>query len=177
MSTIPAGTYRARPIADEVQFGYTKRGTEQIAIPVRIVDGECAGQVVTWFGTFAEGKATEIAIKALRACGWQGSDLSNLDGIGAVEVEAEIAYETWEGQERMKVRWLNPIGGGRVKLEQPMTDAQRRAFATRLKGAALAVKPLPLPAATTPSNGRSGAQPPYGAGDAWEPPMGDDLPI
>lgn len=175
--SIPNGTYRARALPDDVQFGYTKGGNEQIAVPVQITEGEHAGAVVTWFGTFAEGKATEITLKALRACGWSTSDLTDLAGLGANEVEAVIEWETYNGVDRMKVKWLNTIGGGKVKLEQPMTDAQRKAFAARMKGAALAIKPVPVQTPAASSKARTNGAPPRGAGDSWEPPVDDDLPL
>lgn len=182
--SIPAGTYRARVTsAAEVQFGYTSTGNEQIAVPLTITDGEHAGTTITWFGNFGSDKATEIALKALRACGWAGNDLSDLTGIDTLEVDAVVEWEEYNGQSRMKVKWLNAPGGGRVKLDKPMNDAQRRAFAAKMKGAAIKTPPLATSGASAPRASSSsqrpanGARPPSNAGDAWEPPSDDDMPL
>lgn len=132
---IPAGTYRARACAPaEAQFGYTAKGTEQIAVALTLIGPPFEGQVIYWFGYFTD-KANEQTIKALRTCGWTGDDLNDLAGLDANEVDLVIEEETDDqGRVRSRVRWINAPGGGKVKLQNTMTPEQRAAFAKRMRG-------------------------------------------
>jgi hypothetical protein len=71
----PDGKYLARGV--NASLGKTKNGGEQVAVEFELKDGPGVGQRITWFGSFANDKATEITVKALRNCGWDGDDLSN----------------------------------------------------------------------------------------------------
>ena len=137
--TVP-GTYRARVTAvEDVQFGMSHGGNEQIAVPFVVTQGDAQGETITWFGSFTD-KAVEITLKALRACGWQGDDLNDLTGVVDNEVELVCAVETYNEKTSLKVKWVNKPGEGKVKLERPLDGGQRAAFAARMKGTVIALR-------------------------------------
>jgi len=151
MSSLIPGTYRARVTDPEaIQYGYTRNGHEHVAVPLEVIEGEAAGQSITWFGNFGTDKGIEIAVKALRACGWEGDDIANLVGIEKNEVEIVLALNEYEGKSRLQVQWINRPGDGKVKLQQPMNGQQRTLFGQRVRAQMLAggsaAKPAAAPA-------------------------------
>lgn len=124
---VEPGFYKGRAIAGSEQYGTTKKGDEQIAIDVEIPSLGCS---YTTFLYFTEA-AAPYAIERLRACGWQGNDISKLAGIDKNEITVGIKYETYQGKERMKIDIAT--GGGRVQLENPLDERAKRAFAARMQ--------------------------------------------
>lgn len=138
--SIIAGKYRARAIASSVQWGVSSNNNEQVAVTFEIVGGEFNGFHTTWVGNFSE-RGQEIALKALRACGWNGDDLTDLSGIEANEVELVLKEETYTGSDgvertTVKVQWVN--GGGKFEFRKPLDRGGLAAFAAKMKGAAVA---------------------------------------
>lgn len=136
---IEAGNYRARCTGEQdVQFGLSRSGGEQIAITFDLLDGEgrATGQQITYFGSFVGG-ALKHTKDALRNCGWQGDSLMDLTGIDSCEVELRVVHKEFEGVPRAEVSFVNKPGGGSgaVKFKNAMTDEQRAAFAARMRGA------------------------------------------
>jgi hypothetical protein len=127
----PDGVYAARAITGAL--GVSGSGKEQIGIEFEIQDQE--GGHVTWYGFFTE-KTTERTIETLRICGWHGTDLSSLDGIGDNEVSIVLETEEWEGKARQKVQWVNRAGG--LSMANPLNADQAKAFAAKMRGAVLA---------------------------------------
>lgn len=172
---IPAGTYRAR--ATEAQLGTTDTGKEQVAISFQLLTPGFEGQHLPYYGFFTE-KALEVTVKALRACGWAGVDLSDLTGIDTNEVNLVVEHEEYNGVTRAKVRWVNDGSVGLLK--NVLGDVERKAFANRMRAAIATLghgqpqKPAPRPAApaplTRPASSRSPAMPP-------EPPPHTDTDI
>jgi hypothetical protein len=162
--SIPGGMYKGRAVFGSEQYGTTSNGNDQIAIDV---DVPALSRQLTVFLYFSENGA-QYAIEKLRACGWAGDDLADLRGVDANEVDVSIKYEPYRGEIKMKVDIY--AGGGRVKLDSPMDEKQKRAFAARMKGVIKGGAPAPKP----PANGRQPqAMAPKGGGggDAGE---GDD---
>lgn len=128
MSTrdIPAGFYPGRAIAGSEQYGSTSTGNDQIVLELAV---PALARNLTTFLVFSDG-ASSYSLDRLRACGWKGNDLSRLDGIDANEITVAVKYETYKGEEKMKVEIQT--GGGRFKLESPMDERQKRAFAARM---------------------------------------------
>lgn len=157
---IAAGTYRGRGIAGSEQYGSTSNGNDQIVIDLDLPD---IGEQVSTFLVFSD-KAAPYAIQRLRALGWQGSDLSNLDGIDANEVDVEIRYEMYKGEEKMKVEIRT--GGGRVQLQNTYDEKSKRGFAAKY---AKLCAGAPAPTNARPAQddfppGYSNAAPPRRAG-------------
>jgi hypothetical protein len=160
-------------VAGSEQYATSSTGTDQIAIDVYIPELE---RTLTTFLHFSAA-AAPYAIERLRALGWKGDDLLDLAGIDQQDVDVQVKYETYDGKERMKVEIMT--GGGRVKLENTMSEQQKRAFAARMKaftkttgassGGARPAAPSPRPAAAAPAQRREGA---YDPG-----PPEDDIPF
>jgi hypothetical protein len=130
---IEAGTYRARAIKGSEQYGQTSNGNDQIVIDLDLLD---LGEKISTFLVFTD-KAAQWSLDRLRACGWTGDDLSNLDGIDANEVEVEVAYEMYKGEEKMKVQIRT--SGGAVKLKDQLDDKGKKAFAAKYRDLAKSV--------------------------------------
>lgn len=158
---IPAATYPARATG-EYELGVSNNGTEQVGVSFRITQGEHLGTTLTWYGFFNTDENAQRAIKSLRACGWAGDDLSNLQGIDTNEVNIVVEIDEYEGQQRNKVAWVNGAG---VAMKNVMNDAQKKAFAARMKGLVLASKGS-VPATRAPAPKPQAPQPTqYGTGN------------
>lgn len=163
-------TYTARAIG--CYFGRAGEhgdGNVQVFVPFRITfeDGD---EHITWAGTLADGKAFEIAIQALRALGWMGDDLSELDDLdeeGAArllpnQVELACDMEEYQGERRLKVKWVNAPGGGRM-TKHALGGADLKTFAAQMRGAirgaAGAQRPAQRPQTRPAQRAESGRHP------------------
>lgn len=133
MSTLVPGTYNARGV--DAQLGMASTGSEQVAVELEITDEGFAGQRITWFGYFTE-QTQQRTFESLRLLGWEGDDLSDLRGIDRNPVRVVLENDTYDNKTRLKVRWINGPGG--IALKTPLTGDQARAFAARMKAAAVA---------------------------------------
>lgn len=134
---LAAGTYKARAV--QGVLGQAGNGTDQVGVEFELTDPEVAGQRIAWYGFFTE-KALETTLRALRTCGWQGQDLSDLSGIDANEVSLVVEHEEYEGATRARVRWVNGAGG--LAMKAPMQADQAKSFAARMRGAVAAFDQL-----------------------------------
>jgi hypothetical protein len=159
---VSAGTYRGRAIAGTEQYGTTSNGNDQIVLDLDLID---LGEKVSTFLVFSD-KSAPYSLERLRACGWKGDDLSNLSGIDANEVNVEVKYEMYQGDEKMKVQILT---GGGVVLKDKLDDKGRRAFAARY---AKLAKATPTVSSVSPQSPRQAAS----AGNDADVPV-EDLPF
>jgi hypothetical protein len=137
-----SGTFKAH--VTDVGLGYTSTGGEQIVLQFTIDEGPCQGEQILWHGSFSE-KAEKFTIKTLQTCGWTGIDISTLNEEDMPEtVSLVIAEDEFNGQTKFKIKWINAMGGLAIKSQ--MTQAQKTAFAQKLKGKLMAVQAnLPKP--------------------------------
>lgn len=153
MSATP-GTYNATAIGSEAELGQSsKKGTPQITVPCHLDSGD----TVTWVG-FATPAAMPFTVKALRAMGWQGDDLSDLSTVGSKPFEVVLIEEVYGETAYIKVQFVNEIGGG-PKIGKPMGDAEKKAFAARMRGAVRAAGAVPVASKEKPQAGPSIAPP------------------
>lgn len=167
MSNLRPGTYRVRGV--EAGLGMTGGDSpkEQVAVRLEILSEGFEGETITYFGYFTE-KTTERTLESLRLRGWTGDDLFDLSSIdGSAEARAVIEEDSYNGEVRLKVKWINGFGG--LSLKTPMNDAQAKSFAARMKGAAIASRTKPGAKTATPAQPR-GSQ----ARHDSPPPHGDD---
>lgn len=153
---IEPGYYKGRAVAGSAQYGLTQNGGDQIALDLDI---PATGRVLTTFLFFSDA-AAPYAVERLRACGWTGDDITNLVGIDRNEVDIQVKYEMYKGEEKMKVD-IATGGGGRVKLNSTMDERQKRGFAARMKSV--------LAGGSKPANGAAPARQ-----AAPQPVHGDD---
>ena len=129
------GTHKAR--AKEWGFGVASSGNEQVAVMFEITGGEFAGRTITWFGSFSDA-AIDRTLDSLRHCGWDGDSLETIDDLGRTEVDIVVVEEEYQGQMNTKVRWVNRPA--RIALKHQLEGAALKAFASRLRGKAIAHK-------------------------------------
>jgi len=174
---IPEGTYRARGV--DAALGYAGTGTEQVAVEIAILEEGFEAQHMTWYGSFSE-KALKFTLKALRTLGWEGDDLSQLEGIDRNEVYIKVEHEEdQEGNLRARVQWINSSAGG-LQLKTRMDEGAAKAFAERMKGHVLATKTPAAAVSGTPRTAaasRNGAAPPKTKAKAAAPPDDDNIPF
>ncbi len=124
------GTYVAKPV--QAVLAKTSTGKEQVAVEFELTEEDVRGQRITWYGFFTDG-TFDRTIEGLRACGWEGDDLSNLSSInGSVEASIVIEHEEYQGHVKARVRWVNKAGGVAVKDRIPDDEAKR--FAAKMRG-------------------------------------------
>jgi hypothetical protein len=116
--------------AREWALGRAGTGAEQIGILFALTE-PYAGRTVMWWGYFTE-DTLEHTIKALRACGWEGDDLTKLDTLGANEVSLVIEQEPdREGELRDRVRWVNKPAT--LALKERLSADEQVTLAKRIK--------------------------------------------
>ena len=126
---INPGTYVAKVVSHGITE--TKAGAEQAAVTFSF-----DGHQLTWFGSFKEGKAREITIKALLTCGLKGNNPAGPLEIGK-EVSIVVADEVGQdGKTRTKIKWVNPIGG----IKNVLAGDAAKAKLSALEGAVMAAR-------------------------------------
>lgn len=154
-------------------FGESEqKKTPFIRVPLRVTEGECAGQVIPWYGWLSD-KAVDNTTKRLaEAFGFDGdynalhTGKTTLVG-GACNIETEMeSYTDSSGnlKDRCKVKWLNPAGGGGAK---PLDAAKVQSIVSRISARSKAVAKAAKAAAPV-----AVAPKPVGTS-----PEGDDVPF
>lgn len=180
MSTndVPQGIYRGRAVsAREMLSG--KKETDFYEILCEITEeGEYKGRRLAcqvWFTT--EENATR-ALRTLQTCGWDGGDISKLEGFGSVDVDLDIQLDPVRENpdkpgefypQKTRVAFINECGSTAIGRE--MNAVEKDKFHLRLE--ALKVKlgiqkktrtngaaPTP-PAATAPASTAPVAEPKF----------------
>lgn len=141
------------------------------------------GESLTWYGFFTD-KTLDRTVESMRACGWQGVDLTDLSGMDANEVVLVVEHETDEsGAIRPRVRWVNSQGG--LAMSNALAGDDLAAFAATMRGRIAALDPRqarskptqrPAPAPrTTPATTQRRAGTPDGRPEP--PPISDNIPF
>ena len=125
------GTYRAKVI--EKELTEAKTGTPQVAITYEVVDGEHAGETIRDYAALSEA-ALKYTVEKMRACGWQGVDVSNLETLGSKECQIVVKSEVYNGESRLRVRFVNDLTRTGSAIIGTMDDAKKRAMAAKLRG-------------------------------------------
>lgn len=130
---VTPGTYKATILSHAISE--TKGGHPQAAVTFSF-DAGGKPTTMTWYGSFKEGKAQEITIKALLACGLKGNNPAGPLDIGK-EVSIVIEDEKGEdGKTRSKIRWVNALGGVKNVIPQDLAQSKLEA----LQGAVMAAR-------------------------------------
>jgi len=127
MIEIEPGDYIARAVTGDL--GVTSTGKDQIWIEFKLKDQD---ETIRWYGYFTE-RSIGITTRALKTCGWTGTDVSDLSGIGDNDVSLKIIIDDYDG--RAKVNWVNEIGGTKntsVTRESAISDADKKSMAKRI---------------------------------------------
>jgi hypothetical protein len=130
---VKPGYYRATILNHAISE--TKNGDPQAAVTFSF-EAEGKSHTMTWFGSFKEGKAQEITIKALLVCGLKGNNPAGDLDIGrevSITVEDEVGQD---GKTRSRIRWVNPLGGVKNVIAADAAKAKLEA----LQGAVMAAR-------------------------------------
>jgi hypothetical protein len=176
------GVRIARAIGEQgVKFGMSSNNNLQVSVTFQFSreDDEFFGQSITWIGTFAPGKASEIALEALENCGWTGDDVMDMTGIDANEVELVIVekFNADKNKNFDEVSFVNRPGANRFTFQQPVEGsalaAQSRILGQNIRAirasqgrklAPAAARPRPQPAPQI-APAEPGGPPLFGRGD------------
>ncbi len=125
------GTFPA--VVTEGLLGMTSTGKEQVAVSVELTneEGGPTGERIAWYGTFTDA-AYPYTLKALRTMGWKGDDISDLSMMPGTQVSVVLENDSYNGKTRLKVKFVNPPGGGAILKEQMDANAAK-SFAARMK--------------------------------------------
>jgi hypothetical protein len=144
-------TYRALATSTPIKFGRSSKGNAQIAVEFDILgtNDETAeevstGETITWIGTFSD-NTTMRTIESLLHCGWQGEDPADLNDKPASSelptvVELVCEPDTWDGEVKLKVQWVNKPGRGRFVFKEAMSEGDLRAFGAQLRASVKSVR-------------------------------------
>lgn len=159
MAIIGIGRHAVRVVSHIL--GRSSTGTPHIAVLFE----DAAGDRITWYGYLSDA-AMERTLHSLQVLGWNPlQDDGRIDRLNGTEAlvgaEAEIVVESevYNGEARMKVKWVNEVGGG--GLGEGMAPDDANAFAASIRAKILsAPKPKPNgqpgPAKTAPASAASG---------------------
>ena len=184
-------TYNA--IARACSLGTAKTGTKQVAVTFEVVSqDEHQGETIAWIGSMTD-KTWERTIESLQHCGWQGDDLTelaDLDADGAARLlsaEVQIVCEPeadQDGNDRLRVKWVNKPGAGRFAFKAKLEGAELRSFAAEMKNSIRGMRAgggqakKPAQTQTKTSNGGGGSRHPNAPGGSYgSVPPDDDIPF
>lgn len=130
MSNLKAGTYRVKAI--DHKFSKTKTGKDNVVVLLEVIEGECEGEQIIWYGYFTQ-KCADFTFDALKVLGWDGEDLTTLDGFGDGVAEAVIVNGTDQnGNHKLEVRYINSIGGGsKLRVKNAVEGDDLKALAAK----------------------------------------------
>jgi hypothetical protein len=142
------------------------------------------GPRVLYANLYLTEAAFDSSVKVLReVIGWEGFDIRELNEpiFKGIEVTAACAWETYEGKDKFKVKFINKPGGGGVKKLDPMqAETLARSLNARLAALGRASGSARPAAGSPPVGGRSARPAPSPArGEPELPPFAppsDDLP-
>jgi hypothetical protein len=162
-------TYRAIAVATTLGLS-NQKGTKYIAVNFEIVDHEhYTGEITpAWMGYFTD-KSEARTVESLQHMGYEGDDLSDfadLDRDGCarllptpVELVCEPeSYTDEQGNttDRLRIQWVNRVGGGRFKAEKPLEGSELKAFSAQMKSVFRNTRGPKQATPQRPSNGGAG---------------------
>ena len=148
---IKAGQYKGRVVKQSdgawAQYGESSGGNPEMILDLDLKLDEAGNKRRVSTPLYFSAAAAEYSFARLRACGWEGADVSNLEGVDKNEIDIEVRYEPWvneQGVTEMKMKVQIMSGGGRFSTSNPV---EPKAWAAKV--AALTGTPAPG-AATAP---------------------------
>lgn len=155
-----------------------QKGTPSVRIPLIVISGEHRGEITVHNLWLTEDTEDATTTRLAECFGFDGDykALHHSKGFAGMKCQIETEAETYMNKPRLKVKWLNPAGGGAgkaVAMDAAKVDsifakinvAKHKAVAKQVNTALAASKPKA--AATT------AAAPVEGDG----PPESDDVPF
>ncbi len=178
---ISIGKHKAR--ATEHQFGRFETGTRCVRIQFELTDGEFKGHRISWDGWFTD-KTVERTLEALEYCGWDGASLAKLSGLGDREVELDIEHEENQETGRVypRVKWVNRLGGMKLKDEQLLNGGEIQNLEREFKAEIMRLRQRSANSTAQPGNARREQRPQRHDALPYDPDFGptdygDDPPV
>jgi len=147
---IKAGIYKARVVKQSdgswAQYGESSNNNPEMILDLDLKMDDKGGTRRVSTPIYFSAAASEYSFARLRACGWQGNDLSDLAGVGDNEIDVEVRHEVYEGDGELKTKIQIMSGGGRfntAKPVEPKTFAAKVAAITGTAAPAGASAPKP----------------------------------
>lgn len=140
---------------DDVTFGYSEQGNEQMGIVYEVTKGEFEGRRLPWYGTVgASDEALELVKETLETSGWDRSEpFLALKGLGSKSVQLAIDVVEFVGKggvvrEVPKLRFVNRLA--QASMKQPIVGEELSHFAAKLGARMRALgsngdRPAPVP--------------------------------
>lgn len=169
-------------------FAPAQSGNMQICVPFEVTQGDYAGETQSWIATFTDNTSERI-IESLTHMGWQGDDLADFDGVTdeqamqmlpnevelSCDVEQARVHNGKEYPARLRINWVNRIGGGRFVFgeETRLQGSSLKSFAAQMKSTIKSVR-AQGGRARQPANGSSAAS---GSSHPNAPGNEPDLPF
>lgn len=134
-------------VCQAIELGFTSTGKEQAKVKLMISDREDPDHA-KWINAFLyfTPNATARALESLRAMGWTGTDITEIEHLAAIgelskEVEIVVAHEEWKGKTSAKVKYINDPN--KPREAKTMSDDAKKAFAARIKESLAPVESTP----------------------------------
>ncbi len=122
------GTYRSKLISKD--YSEAKTGTVQLVLGFEVTqEGEQKGNTITGFFPCTE-NSMGYTVEKMRALGWKGVDLDDLSTLGTEEADIVVKQETYNGETKLKVAFVNKIG---ATVVSSLDADKRKAFAQRMR--------------------------------------------
>lgn len=134
---IAEGKHEALAIQWSQVTEHEKTGNEEIRVMFEVCGGESNGERATWRGYFTE-KTAERTLESLRYMGWDGDDVTNIQGLDNNKVQIVVEHELWDGKVQVKIQWVNRLFA--VHQGTPMGQSKKAEFSKRMKELVLASK-------------------------------------
>lgn len=116
------GNYLAK--VTSFDFGQSSTGKDFIKCEFTVTDGEYAGRTMSWYGYLSE-KTAKRTIESLRHCGWTGDNLAgDMPGLMSQKVSLTVDNETYNGNTRLRVKWVNSSSGSSSGIKKRLTEDQ-----------------------------------------------------
>jgi len=122
---------------DDIRFGYSDAGNEQMGLVYEVTKGEFEGRRLTWYGTVgASDEALALVKETLLASGWDGSEpFIALRGLGSMLVSlaidvVEIVGRDGKMRELPKIRYVNRLA--QATMKKPIEGEELSHFAAKL---------------------------------------------
>jgi len=116
-----------------------EKQTPYVRIPIRVTEGPCKGHIAV-VNLWLSNGAFDNTIKRMAEVFQFDGDLAALhlgkQTLAGKPCNIETEMETYEGKDRLKVKWLNPPGGGGA---QPMDEAKVASILLSLNAKAKAI--------------------------------------
>jgi hypothetical protein len=120
------GIYKGRVVKGTEEYGESPNGNPELYLQIEIpeLDNRRFTTVL-----YFSGDAAPYSVPRLRACGWEGNDISNLEGIDKNEIAIDIGYPIDPGDGKPKRKVQISTGGGVFGTKKPI---DRQTFAAKV---------------------------------------------